>query len=162
IDADGILHVSAKDLGSGKEQKIKMEAKSGLDDAEIERMVKDAEIHAEEDKLKKEEVESRNQADALVFQAVKSLNEHKDKLSAELTSEITSKVDHLKKTLEGQDTDAIKAATSELSTHLQKLGAAMQQQAGAQAEGAPTSDAPKAEKPDIEEAEVEILDKEDK
>ena len=93
IDADGILHVSAKDLGSGKEQKIRIEAKSGLDETEINRMVKDAEEHAEEDKQKKEEIENRNKADSLVFQAEKALKDYKDKIPDHLAKEIQDRID---------------------------------------------------------------------
>ncbi len=164
IDADGILHVSAKDLGSGKEQKIKIEAKSGLDEAEIKRMINDAEEHAEEDKQKKDEVEARNQADALIFRSEKSLSEHKDKLPAELVSEIQDKVQHLKTTLKSQAIDAIKAATADLNTHLQKIGEALQQKASAAANATPQEGKEQKgdAKPDIEEAEVEILDDEEK
>ena len=171
IDADGILHVSAKDLGSGKEQKIKIEAKSGLDESEIERMVKDAEEHAEEDKQKKEEVETRNKGDSLVFQAEKSLTDYKDKLPEHLTKEIQTRVDALKKALEGTDTGAISTATEELNTYIQKIGEELQKQGAAQPgaeggappppEGAQQQEAPKDKEPEIEEAEVEILDDDD-
>src|SRR3990167_1989054 len=93
IDADGILHVSAKDKQSGKEQKIKIEAKSGLSDQEIQRKVKEAELHAAEDKERKEAVEIRNEADSLAFRAQKSLSEYKDKLPASIVSDIQSHVD---------------------------------------------------------------------
>lgn len=165
IDADGILHVSAKDLGSGKEQKIKIEAKSGLDDAEIERMVKDAEEHAEEDKLKKEQIETRNQADGLVFQAEKALKEHGDKVPEDVKGEIQGKVDAVKEALKGTDSAEIKAKMEELSQHLSKIGEAMQA-AGA---GAPSPEAPEGQpagataskkSDEAEEAEVEILDDE--
>ncbi|WP_316359078.1 molecular chaperone DnaK [Candidatus Neptunichlamydia sp. REUL1] len=172
IDADGILHVSAKDLGSGKEQKIKIEAKSGLDESEIERMVKDAEEHAEEDKQKKEEVETRNKGDSLVFQAEKSLADYKDKLPEHLTKEIQTRIDALKKALEGTDTGAISTATEELNTYIQKIGEELQKQGAAQPgaeggappppEGAQQQEAPKDKEPEIEEAEVEILDDDDK
>lgn len=159
IDADGILHVSAKDLQSGKSQKIRIEAKSGLSEAEIKRMLQDAEEHAEEDKIRKEEIETRNEADALAFRAQKSLDEYKEKLPENVVSEIQSKIDAVKKALEGSSSSAIKAATDELNRHMQKIGEAMQQQAGA----APGAGPSKAQaKPDIEEAEVEILDDEKK
>ena len=169
IDADGILHVSAKDLGSGKEQKIRIEAKSGLDESEINRMVKDAEEHAEEDKKKKEEVETRNKGDSLVFQAEKALTDYKDKIPETLTKEIQTRIDTLKKALEGTDIGAITTATDELNTYIQKIGEEIQKQGGAQgAAGAPPppgsgqqQEAPKEQKPDIEEAEVEILDEDD-
>jgi molecular chaperone DnaK len=160
IDADGILHVSAKDVQSGKHQKIRIEAKSGLNEAEIKRMLKDAEDHADEDKKRKEEIEIRNEADALSFRAQKSLDEYKDKLPKDLVDTIQVKIDAVKKALESQDTPAIKAAHDDLNAHMQKIGEAMQK-AGAQAE-APNTPPPgagaKAQKPDIEEAEVEILD----
>lgn len=168
IDADGILHVSAKDLGSGKEQKIKIEAKSGLDQSEIDRMVKDAEEHAEEDKQKKEEVESRNKADSLVFQAEKALKDYKDKVPDHLAKEIQTRIDNVKKALEGTDIGAINASAEELNTYIQKIGEEIQKQGSAQQPGAGASpnmggNPPKEEKkPDIEDAEVEILDDEDK
>jgi len=168
IDADGILHVSAKDLGSGKEQKIRIEAKSGLDDAEIERMVKDAETHAEEDKKKKEQIESRNKADGLVFQAEKALKDYADKVPDHLTKEIQTRIDAVKKALEGTDSAAVDSAAEELNTYIQKIGEEIQKQG--QAAGAPQPGAnmggnqepPKEEKPDIEEAEIEVLDDEEK
>jgi molecular chaperone DnaK len=170
IDADGIMHVSAKDKGSGKEQKIRIEAKSGLSEVEIERMVKDAEEHAEDDKRKAEEVETKNKADSLIFQAEKALRDYKDKLPKELTEQIQQRIDKVKKALEGEDLGSIKAATEELNTYIQKIGEevqkqAQQQQAGPQPGGTPHpgQEAPtKEEKPDIEEAEVEVLDEEDK
>jgi len=156
IDADGILHVSAKDVQTGKEQKIRIEAKSGLTEAEIKRMLKDAEEHADEDKKKKEEVEIRNEADSLVFRAEKALKDFKDKLPANIVSDITSKVELVKKALEGSDSNAVKSATEALSEHMQKIGEAMQA-AGAQGANSGATQA----KPDMQEAEVEILDKEE-
>ena len=159
IDADGILHVSAKDKQSGKEQKIKIEAKSGLTDAEIQKKVKEAELHAAEDKLRKEGVEVRNEADMLIFRAQKSLNEYKEKLPANITSDIQSRIDALKQALEGQDTALIKAKTAELQEHMQKIGEELSK-AGAQTggPGAQAGDQQKSKKDDIEDAEVEIVD----
>ncbi len=161
IDADGILHVSAKDNQTGKEQKIRIEAKSGLTEAEIKRMLKDAEEHAEEDKQRKAEVETRNEADALAFRAQKALTDYKDKLPANLASDIQSRIDAVKKALEGTDIDMIKQASDELNTYMQKIGESMQH---AQQGAGPSAAGPSAsqEKPDIQEAEVEILDDEDK
>jgi molecular chaperone DnaK len=161
IDADGILHVSAKDIQSGKQQKIRIEAKSGLNEAEIKRMLKDAEEHAEEDKQRKEQVEVRNEADSLAFRAEKSLKEYKDKIPQDVASDIEEKIALVKKALEGQDGSAIKAATDNLNQAMQKIGEAMQKQGGAQQAQQPQTDAKQA-KPDIEEAEVEILDDEKK
>jgi molecular chaperone DnaK len=170
IDANGILHVSAKDIQSGKQQKIRIEAKSGLSEGEIQRMLKDAEENAEEDKKRKEEIELRNEADSLVFRAEKALKDHKDKIPADIASAIEQRITALKKALEGSDISAIQRAKDDLSTHLQKIGESMQQQgpgasgpAGGMG-GASGGTAPKGEskkdKPDIEEAEVEILDDE--
>ncbi len=164
IDADGILHVSAKDLQSGKEQKIRIEAKSGLSQAEIDRMVKDAEMHAEEDKVKKEQIEAKNEADALVFRAEKSLNDFKDKLPKEIVSEIQSKVDSCKKALKDNNLEKIKSTKSDLEQSIQKIGEAMQRQAGAGATPPPGAAAQnKSANTDekIEDAEVEIMDSED-
>lgn len=162
IDANGILHVSAKDVKSGKEQKIRIEAKSGLSESEIERMLKDAEEHAEDDKKRKEEVELRNEAEALAFRAQKALDEHKDRLPQALVQEIQSKVDAVKNALESNDKTAIKAAHTELNAQMQKIGEAMQSaQAAADNNQSSNSQSSQNEKPDIEEAEVEILDEEE-
>lgn len=166
IDADGILHVSAKDKGSGKEQKIKIEAKSGLDEAEIERMVKDAEAHKSEDEKRKKTIETKNQAEATVFQAEKALKDHGEQLPDALKGEIQGKVDALKEAIKSDNVDSIEAAMNELSTHMQKIGEEMAKHAGAagaqphagQQESAPSQNAAD----DIEDAEVEVLDKEEK
>lgn len=155
IDANGILHVSAKDVKTGKEQKIRIEAKSGLSESEIERMLKDAEDNAEEDKKRKEEVELRNEAEALSFRAQKALDEHKERLPKELVQEVQDRIDEVKKALTSNDITAIKTAHTELNTHMQKIGESMQN-----TQAAPDGQPPKNEKPDMEEAEVEILDDE--
>jgi molecular chaperone DnaK len=166
IDADGILHVSAKDKQSGKEQKIRIEAKSGLSEEEVKRMLRDAEEHMEEDKKRQAEIETRNEADSLAFRAQKAINEHKDKLPKDVVDTVQSKIDAVKKALEQNNPEMIKAAHDELNTHMQKIGEAMQS-AQAQAEApSPGAAGPggqqKAGSPDIEEAEVEILDDEKK
>lgn len=170
IDADGILHVSAKDLGSGKEQKIRIEAKSGLSEGEINRMVKDAEENADEDKKRKENVEVKNKGDSLVFQAEKALKDHKDKIPEQLAKEIQGKIDTLKKALESSEIAAINAATTDLETYIQKIGEEIQKHAGAQQQqagpggpGPMGGEAPEQEEKkeeEIEEAEVEIIDEE--
>ncbi len=164
IDADGILHVSAKDLQSGKQQKIRIEAKSGLNESEIQKMLRDAEEHADEDRKRKDEIETRNEADALSFRAQKALNEYKDKLPKDVADDVQSKIDTVKKALEGNNPSEIKAAHDDLNNHMQKIGEAMQRQGGG-AEPQPESpsgqgqrSSTKKNKPDIEEAEVEILD----
>lgn len=178
IDADGILHVSAKDLASGKEQKIRIEAQSGLQEEEIKRMVRDAELHAEEDKKRKEEVEVRNEADSLAFRASKALEEYKDKLPKDVVDDVNSKIDAVKKALESNDMQRIRTAKNELEAHMQHIGEAMAKAgsqagagAGASAAGASSSNmggssgqqqshpgGSEKGKDDIEEAEVEIID----
>ncbi len=132
IDADGILHVSAKDVATGKEQKIRIQASSGLDENEIQRMVKDAESHSAEDKKRKEEVELKNHADATVFRAEKSLKEFKDQIPQEIATEIQTYIDALKKALESSDLNKIKEAKDALEEHLMKIGEALSKKAGAQ------------------------------
>ena len=132
IDANGILHVSAKDMGTGKEQQIRIEASSGLSDAEIEKMMRDAEAHAEEDAHKKEEVEARNQADQLVYSTEKSLSEHGEKLSDEDKGAIESALEKLKELLKGSDTEAIKAGVESLSQASHKLAEILYQQVQAE------------------------------
>jgi molecular chaperone DnaK len=164
IDADGILHVSAKDLGTKKEQKIRIEAKSGLNQDEIDRMVKDAEAHREEDKRKKEEIELKNNADALVFRAEKALKDHKDQVPQALASQIQGKIDSLKASLQTSDTKQIQTAYDDLNQTLQKIGEEIAKHAGQQGapHAQPQQEQPKAKnaKDDIQEAEVEILDDE--
>lgn len=131
IDADGILHVSAKDMASGKEQKIRIEAQSGLNENDIQRMLKDAEMHAEDDKKRKEEVELHNEAEALVFRAEKSLNEYKDRIPKDVADDVQSKIDNLKKALESKDSNRIRTAKNELESHMQHIGEAMAKASGA-------------------------------
>jgi len=130
IDANGILHVSAKDLGTGKEQKITIQASSGLDEADIDRMVKEAEAHAGEDAKKKEAVETRNQADSLVFQIEKLLKENEDKIPAEKREPVEAKIADLKKAIESNDTEAIKAGMEALNTEMQAISQDLYSQAG--------------------------------
>lgn len=160
INADGILQVSAKDKQSGKEQKIQIQAKSGLTDEEIQQKIKDAELHEAEDKARKEGIEARNEADALVFRAEKSVNEFKDKLPANIVSEIQGKIDALKKALEGDDLDLIKSASQELQTHVQKIGEELAK--SAQQETPPTGDNQAKPQEDIQEAEAEVVEDEQK
>lgn len=161
IDTNGILHVSAKDKASGKEHKIRIEAQSGLNKDQIERMVKDAEAHKEDDRVRKEGVEIKNEADTLVFRAEKALSEYKDKLPQNVVADIQEKIDVVKKAVESNDMDKIKAATADLNTHMQKIGETMQQASGAAAQESGGVPPPQGQKKDddIEEAEVEVLDK---
>ncbi|GFM32102.1 molecular chaperone DnaK [Desulfovibrio subterraneus] len=134
IDANGIVHVSAKDLGTGKEQSIRITASSGLSEDEIQRLIKEAESHADEDKKKQQVIEVRNQADTLIYSAEKSIRDLGDKLDAGLKSEIDGKIEALRKVMEGEDVDAIKKATDELSQASHKLAEQLyaQQAQGAQ------------------------------
>jgi molecular chaperone DnaK len=125
IDANGIVHVNAKDLGTGKEQSIKITASSGLSEAEIEKLVKDAEMHAEEDKRRKELIEARNQADSLVYSVEKNIKEFGDKVDAAEKSKIEDAIARVKKALEGDDLDTIKKAQDELMNVSHKLAEAM-------------------------------------
>jgi len=149
IDANGILHVTAKDKATAKEQKIRIEASSGLGEQEIDRMVKDAESHAEDDKKKREEADTRNKADQMAFETEKQLNELGDKLDEETKSKLQSAVERVKTALNGTDTAEIKSASDELTSIWNEAAqvlyqAQAQQQAGAQQEaasGAGASDA---------------------
>jgi molecular chaperone DnaK len=121
IDANGIVNVSAKDMGTGREQSIKITASSGLSEAEIKNLVKDAELHAEEDKKRRALVEARNQADSLIYQTEKSLSELGDKVDTATKANINEHVDKVKKAMEGEDADAIKQASEELMKASHKL-----------------------------------------
>jgi molecular chaperone DnaK len=123
IDANGILHVSAKDLGTGKEQKITITASSGLSKDEIERMRKDAEAHAEEDRLHKEEIEARNDADGIVYRSEKMIKDNADKISGSDKSKLEGAVSALKEALKGSDTAAIKSASEKLNEAWQSVSA---------------------------------------
>jgi molecular chaperone DnaK len=125
VDANGILNVKAKDKATGKEQSIRIEARSGLSDADIEKMKKEADLHGEEDKKKKEAVEARNIADQIVYTAEKALRDNKDKVPEDVKKSVEGKIEGLKKVKDGQDLGAIKNATEELSREMQKIGEAM-------------------------------------
>ena len=142
IDANGILKVSAIDKASGNSQNITITASSGLSDAEVERMRKEAELHAEEDKKRKEGIEIHNNADNMVYSAEKLMNENGDKIPAAMKDELKAKIDDLKSTLNGSDTAAMKTKTEALSQFIQQVGASMYQQPGADQGGSagPQSD----------------------
>ena len=131
IDANGIVHVSAKDKGTGKEQSMTITGGSGLGKDEIDRMVKEAEAHEAEDKKRKEDAETRNQAESFAYQTEKLVNDNKDKLSDDVAKEVTDKVNELKEALKGEDIEKIKSAQSELMTSAQKIGQALYAQQGA-------------------------------
>jgi molecular chaperone DnaK len=130
IDANGILNVSARDKGTGKEQKITITASSGLSKEEVEKMQQEAQQHAAEDAKRKEEVEVRNSADTLAYTAEKTLRDQGDKISGEARQEIDGKIASVKSALQGQDVDAIRNATQELSQAMQKVGESVYQEPG--------------------------------
>lgn len=165
LDANGIISVSAKDMGTGKEQTIKITSSSGLSDEEIEKMVKDAELHADDDKKKRELIEAKNQADSLVYSTEKSLKDNADKVDDETKAAIESALEELKKVMEGDDVEAINKAVEVLSQASHKLAEAMyaeaQADAGAAGEEAGATEEPAADD-DVVDAEFEEVDDEKK
>ncbi|ARN56336.1 molecular chaperone DnaK [Sedimentisphaera salicampi] len=168
IDANGILHVSAKDTATGKEQSIEIKSSSGLTEEEVEKMKKDAEEHAEEDKKRKELIEVKNQADQLVYSTEKTLKEHGDKVSAEAKSNIESALNNLKEAQKSDDKDAIQKAIEKLSEASQELGKVLyeeaaqnqqaeggQQQAGGETDQQAADDSKKKKDDDVIDAEFE-------
>jgi molecular chaperone DnaK len=162
IDANGIVHVSAKDLGTGKEQSMTITGGSALPKEDIDRMVKDAEAHAEEDKRRREEAETRNQAETLVYQTEKFLKDNEDKVPADAKEKVTAAIAEANEALKGEDTAKIKAAVEKLSTESQAMGAAMYAATNASqgAEGGPAGGAGAPPKDDVVDA--EIVDEDDK
>nr|VDG64195.1 molecular chaperone DnaK [Streptococcus thermophilus] len=144
IDANGIVSVSAKDKGTGKENTIKIQEGSGLSQDEIDRMIKDAEAHADEDKARREEQETRNNAESMAYQTRKFLDENSDKISEDIRTKVTAAADEVDEALKGEDIDAIKTAVEKLSTESQEMGKAIYEadaNAGAtQAGAAPEAD----------------------
>jgi len=136
IDANGIVNVSAKDLGTGKEQKIQIQASGGLSDADIERMVQEAEANADDDKKRRETVEARNSAESLVHSTEKSMKDYGDKLADEDGAAIDTAIEELKEALKGDDVDDIVAKTETLSQASLKLGEAMYKASQEDAEAA--------------------------
>jgi molecular chaperone DnaK len=161
IDANGILHVTARDKATGKEQKIRIEASSGLSDAEIDRMVKDAEKNSAEDKRKREEIDTRNRLDTLAYQVEKESKEWADKVPADVKTRLDSAVERARKAHRGEDMNEVKAALEELTAAFQAAGQAVYAaQAAAPSDGAVPADAPAADakKDDVVEADFEIVD----
>jgi molecular chaperone DnaK len=140
VDSNGVLKVTAKDKSTGKEQSIRIEANSGLSEADIERMQKEAEEHSAEDEKKKALIESRNVAEQLIYTAEKSLKEHGEQIPAETKTEIEGKITELKSVREKEDKAAIDTATEALSTSLQKIGEIMQKAAEAKSQPGATTD----------------------
>ena len=132
IDANGMLHVSAKDMGTGKQQAITITGHSGLDEREIDKMVKDAESHSEEDKKRREAVEAKNQADQMIYTLEKLLRENKERIPEEEAKRVQTEIDNTKKAMESDDVEKIKRAIEDLSRASHKLTEMMYQQAGQQ------------------------------
>jgi molecular chaperone DnaK len=168
IDANGILHVAAKDTGTGKQQAITITGHSGLDDKEIHRMVKDAEAHSAEDKKRREVIEAKNQADQLVYSLEKLLRENKDRLAESEAERVRSEIENTKRAIESEDLDRIKPAMESLTRASHKLTEMMYQQASQakeQAAGAQQSSGASGEGPGSSEGEVidaEVVDEKDK
>jgi molecular chaperone DnaK len=145
IDANGILNVSAKDTATGKSQAITITASSGLGKDEVEKMVKDAQAHSEEDKRRREVVDLRNQADTLAYSVEKLLNENKEKLDAGQIKDVESAVADARKAIEGEDADTLKAAVERLNKVSHAVAEAMYKKAGAPPAAEPGGGAPKTE-----------------
>jgi len=171
IDANGILHVSAKDMGTGKQQAITITGHSGLDEKEVDKMVKDAEAHAAEDKKRRELIDAKNQADQMVYGLEKLLRENKDKIPADDVDRIQSEIDKTKKAIESEDIEQIKRAVQELSQVSHTISEMLYKQAGqaqtGQAQSGPQSseegEPAQAEEPSEEEViDAEVVDEEKK
>ncbi|MGM0431497.1 MAG: molecular chaperone DnaK [Spirochaetota bacterium] len=164
IDSNGIVHVSAKDLGTGKEQKIRIESSSGLSEEEIDKMVKDAELHAEEDKAEKERIEVRNQADNLIYSTDKSLKEHGDKISEDERSKIESASAELKSAMESDNVEDIKQKMEALQQASYKLAeemyknASSEEQSGDAASGGADQASQGSDDDTVEDADYEVVD----
>ena len=169
IDANGILHVSAKDKATGKEQKIRIEASSGLSDSDIQRMVKDAESHASEDKKRREEIDTRNRLDSMTYEVEKNVKDWGDRLPAEAKSKLDASIERARKALRGDDMGEIKAAQEELNRAYSEAGQTFYAQSQSQPGPTPGAEAPgagttgstaqgSAPKEDVVEADYEIVD----
>jgi molecular chaperone DnaK len=165
IDANGILHVSAKDKATGKEQKIRIEASSGLSEAEIEKMVKDAEAHADEDQKRREEVETRNRADSLVFQIERFVQDSGETLPADAKPKLEAAMERVRQALKGSDVGEVRSAAQDLEQLFQQVGRQMHEAAQAAGSGSarggdgragPAEGAPQEE--EAVEADYEVVD----
>ena len=164
IDANGIVHVSAKDRGTGKEQSMTISGGSALPKEDIDRMVKEAEAHAEEDKKRREDAETRNSAEQQAYSIDKLLKDNKDKLPQDVASEVQGAVDELKKALEGEDIEPVKAAQEKLNSVAQKIGEALyasEQAQAAAAASAPAGEGSTSTSQDEDIVDAEIVDDED-
>ncbi|WP_405810570.1 molecular chaperone DnaK [Streptomyces sp. NBC_00210] len=160
IDANGIMHVTAKDLGTGKEQKMTVTGGSSLPKDDIDRMAREAERHADEDRRRREAAESRNQGEQLVYQTEKFLKDNEDKVPGEVKTEVETAVGELKEKLKGEDTAEIRTATEKLAAVSQKLGQAMYANAQAQSPGSATGDTGQSGSGTAADGEEEVVDAE--
>jgi len=160
IDANGIVNVSAKDLGTGKQQSVTISGGSALNKDDIERMMADAEKYADEDRKRREEAEVRNRAETLTYTTEKFLSENDEKLPDDVKSEVNSAIADLKKALEGTDTEAIRTATEKAAQASQKMGTAIYAQAQHDAGATADSGAHASEAQDDEVVEAEIVEDE--
>ena len=164
IDANGILHVSAKDMGTGKQQAITITGHSGLDDAEIDNMVKDADTHSEEDKKRREAIDAKNQADQMVYNLEKLMRENKDKIPEDEATKIQTEIENTKKAIESEDAEQIKTALEALSQASHKLSEMLYQQASQQqaqqGEQSAAGDQPADQEPSQDSSEEEVIDAE--
>ena len=176
IDANGILHVSAKDLGTGKEQKISITGSSGLTKEEVEKMQRDAEAHAEEDKKAKEAIETKNNADTLAYQCEKQLKDLGDKVPGDKKQQVEDAIKAVREAIERNDTDAMKKTYDDLQNKFQEISADLYKQASAQAgpmpgaeaggrpqpQAEPDTDGPRKQQGDVVDAEFEVVDEDKK
>jgi molecular chaperone DnaK len=161
IDANGIINVSAKDLGTGNEQQIRIEGGSGLTETEVERMIKDAESHSEEAHKLRELADARNEGESLAYQIERTLSEHRDKIEESDASTIEGRVMELRQALEGTDVTDIRAKTEALQEASRTLADAIYAQASAQASSPPSGDGAASEDEVVEDADFEVIDEEE-
>ncbi|MGN0100367.1 MAG: Hsp70 family protein, partial [Dietzia sp.] len=159
IDANGIVHVTAKDKGTGKENTIIIQDGSGLSKEEIDQMIKDAEEHAAEDAKRREEADARNQAESTVYQTEKFVSENEDKIPADKKDSLNAAIAEAKTALEGSDVDAIKAAVEKVNTEAQAVGQAIYEASAA--EGAEAGDASTAGAADDDVVDAEVVDEDE-
>jgi molecular chaperone DnaK len=169
IDANGILHVSAKDLGTGKEQKITITASSGLTEDEIKNMVHDAESHADEDKKRRDAVETRNRADSFVYQTEKQLKENGDKIPEDIRKPVEDGIADLRKAIEADDVERMKSVMSDVESRMHRFAEELykqtqsqEQATGPESAGRTASEAKSGGKDDVIDADFEMVDNEDK
>jgi molecular chaperone DnaK len=168
IDANGILHVNAKDKATNKEQSIRITSSSGLAKDEVEKMKRDAQEHAADDKKKKEEVDTRNQADSLVFQTKKQIEEMKDKITPDSKAKLEAEIKKVEEALAANNIEQIKSTTESLNKVWSQVASELYSQAGSQGAGGPQPGQPqggepkKDKKEDVQDASYEVVDDDDK